>query len=98
MTYDYMTPTQFKAYTGLDDAGIARITPGDSMTLAAMISLNSNTRGRFNFEIHSSGLYAMCTWVNYYQTEAAGNYKIDNDTGAAVLDPQEKKDILITGA
>ena len=95
MTYDYLTPEEFKARTGLNDAGIADINPPDTMPLTAMISLNSNTKGRFTFNIHTSGLYAVCTWRNYYKTESAGNFKVDNDTGSAVMLPVETKDIVI---
>ena len=94
MSYDYLSPTEFKNLTGLDDAGIADIDPPDSMNIAALITLNSNTKGRFSYQMHSSGLYVKATWVNYYRTDT-GNFKVDNDTGSAVLLEREYKDIVI---
>lgn len=94
MSYDYLTPAQFKTLTGLDDAGIAAINPPDSMTLISMITLNNNTDGRFSFEIDESRLFARSTWVNYYQTDS-GNYKVDNVTGSAVMNSLQSKDIVL---
>lgn len=94
MSYEYLTPTQFKDLTGLDDAGIAELDPPDSMTLLAMIALNSNTKGRFSFKVDQSGLFAACSWVNYYTTDG-GNYRIDEETGAASLLNPQQKDIVI---
>lgn len=94
MTYDYYTPEQFEEFTGLGPEGIADIDPPESMTLKAMIILNYNTKQRFSFNVDASGLFAQCTWRNYYRTDA-GKYRVDEETGAASLLPIERRDIAI---
>lgn len=94
MSYDYLTPTQFKTLTGLDDDGISTINPPDTMTTLELITLTNNTKGRFNFKMDASGLYAKCTWANYYTTET-GNYRVDQETGAASMLGTEYKDVVI---
>lgn len=94
MSYDYLTPEEFMELTGMDLKAISPIEPADNMTLIELIRLSKDTVGRFTFVLHPSGLYAECAWVNYYQTDS-GNYKIDNNTGSAVLNDRQSKDIVL---
>ena len=45
------------------------ITVPDTMTVAQLIALESDTDGRFGFKIDPSGLFATCIWVNFYKKD-----------------------------
>lgn len=66
---------------------------GDTITVQELITHNTQTQGRLEFEIDPSGKYAVVSFVNYYRTEAGNRSK--NADGAWKLLPRVNKKVAL---
>jgi len=67
---------------------------GDTVKISTLIALRAETSGRFVYNIHSSGLFAEVSYVNYILT-AKGYKSMIGDT--ARLTDRITKTVMIGG-
>jgi len=65
-------------------------------TLATLLDLQERTGGRFNFDLHSSGLFATCRYVNYEKDSRGHRVRLEGTKDNGLLGVETEKRPFIT--
>jgi hypothetical protein len=63
------------------------------MSIEELINLQADTQGRFSFNMHGSGVFADCMWVNYYKDSRG--YRVKRSNGSWKLLEFQNKQVII---